>query len=297
MNYGNYGDAGASQFGGGGFMPSPAPGQDNQYGGGGGGQQKGRNQHSSLRAFTIRQLLKETANGDDERHMADGHEISTVTIVGRVTSYQEQATRVILQVHDGTSAMEVCSWIDDADAHAQKRIDWQAGKYVRVYGNIKSFERKRSITAFAVKPVTDHNEVTYHFLQTIMQHLHLTKGAPPTGQQQGAGGPAGGRTPGAPGAYGAAPGAYGGVQQGGMYGSAASAPAGGGINEDVKHVYNLPHAQQAPSGLSVEQAFNELRGMGRGYTMQQVMQACEYLAAEGVLYSTVNDTTYKSTGA
>lgn len=42
---------------------------------------------------------------------------------------------------------------------AQKPVEWQVGKYVRVYGNLKTFEGKRSLTAFAVKPVTDHNEV------------------------------------------------------------------------------------------------------------------------------------------
>ncbi len=43
-------------------------------------------------------------------------------------------------------------------------------------------------------------QVTYHMLQCIMQHLHLTKGAPPQGQAAAAGG----RTP-QGGAYGGAP--------------------------------------------------------------------------------------------
>lgn len=42
--------------------------------------------------------------------------------------------------------------------------------------------------------------MTYHMLQCIMQHLHLTKGAPPQGQAAAAGG----RTP-QGGAYGGAP--------------------------------------------------------------------------------------------
>ncbi|KAG2454687.1 hypothetical protein HYH02_000525 [Chlamydomonas schloesseri] len=293
MNFGAYGDAGASQFGGGGFMPSPAPGHDNQYGAGGGGQQKGRSQNNSLRAFTIRHLLKETANVEDDRYKADGHDITTVTIVGKVTSYREQSTRVLLQLHDGTASMEVCSWVDDADMQAQKPIEWQVGRYVRVYGNLKTFEGKRSITAFAVKPVTDHNEVTYHFLQCVMQHLHLTKGAPPTGQPLAPGKAAPyGSTPAATAPYGAPGGGYGGAAP------AAAAPAGGDIHSDLKAVYNLPHATAAPNGLSVEAAHAELQRMGRAhYNLQQVMQACEYLAAEGVLYSTVNDTTFKSTGA
>ncbi|GIL86339.1 hypothetical protein Vretimale_13675 [Volvox reticuliferus] len=290
MAYGGYGDGnmnlGASQFGGGGFMASPAPGHDNQYGG---GQQKGRNQHNSLRAFTIRHLLKEIASVDDEHYVADGHDISTVTIIGKVTSYQEGPTRVLLQVYDGTGSIEVCSWVDDMDLQAQKRIEWQIGKYVRVYGNLKTFERKRSITAFAVKPITDHNEVTYHFLQSIMQYLHLTKGAPPMGQSGGGATPAvGARTAGGAGA---------GLPHGGYAVGApvAAGPAGAGdIHMDLKHLYNQPHALQAPSGLAVEQAHSELRKIGRNYTLQQIIQACEVLAADGVLYSTINDMTYKS---
>lgn len=50
-------------------------------------------------------------------------------------------------------------------------------------------------------------QVTYHFLQSIMQHLHLTKGAPPTGQQSGGGaaGHLGSRTPMGAASYGGAP--------------------------------------------------------------------------------------------
>ncbi len=133
-------------------------------------------------------------------------------------------------------------------------------------------------------------------------------------------------------------------------------------------MYDLPHALAAPNGLSADQALNELRNMGRNYTMQQLLQVgwvasygnarggwyllpsicvvhcikrlfvgfhltsiwefvqelyvyshrvavdswvitdlyvvlpltsqtCELLAAEGLLYNTVNDTSYKSTGA
>ncbi|KXZ44786.1 hypothetical protein GPECTOR_62g901 [Gonium pectorale] len=236
---------------------------------------------------------------DDERFMADGHEISTVTVVGKVTSYQEQATRVLLQLHDGTASIEVCSWVDDVDAQAQKRVDWQVGKYVRVYGNLRTFERRRNITAFAVKPITDHNEVTYHMLKAIMEHLHLTKGAPPMGAAAGAAaGGVGAKTPG-----GGPAGPYGGYQAAapmGGYGGPAPAPAGpagGDINADLKYVYNQPAALQAPNGLHAEQAAKELRAMGRNYSMAQILAACEYLAAEGVLYSTVTDQTFKSTGS
>ncbi|KAG2484296.1 hypothetical protein HYH03_016842 [Edaphochlamys debaryana] len=292
MNFGAYGgDHGASQFGGGGFMASPAPGHGNQYGGGGGGGGKSKNAQS-LRAFTIRHLLKETASADDDSFRADGHDIGTVTVVGRVTHFQEQATRVSLQVNDGTGSVEVTSWLDGQDTPGQKRLDWQVGRYVRVYGNLKLFDRKPSITGFCVKAITDHNEVTYHFLQAVMQHLHLTKGAPP----QGAPAPAPGMGMAGPAKT---PGGYGAPAAGGYGAPFAAAPAarGGDLHSDLKAVFNLPHALNAPNGLSVEQAIAELQRMGRNVSAAEVMAACEFLAAEGVVYSTCNDTTFKSTGS
>ena len=39
------------------------------------------------------------------------------------------------------------------------------GQYVRVYtGHVRVFKGVRSVIAFNLRPVTDFNEVTYHFL-------------------------------------------------------------------------------------------------------------------------------------
>lgn len=45
-----------------------------------------------------------------------------VTIIGKVIAYHEGPTRVLLEVHDGTGAMEVCSWVDDVDS----QVGWGA---------------------------------------------------------------------------------------------------------------------------------------------------------------------------
>ena len=35
-----------------------------------------------------------------------------------------------------------------------------------------SFNERRSVVAFHIKPVTDFNQVTHHFLQAIYVHLY-----------------------------------------------------------------------------------------------------------------------------
>lgn len=32
------------------------------------------------------------------------------------------------------------------------------------------------LSGFQVRAITNHNEVTYHFLRSIFEHLHITKG-------------------------------------------------------------------------------------------------------------------------
>lgn len=256
----------------------------------------------SLRALTIRHLQKNNSGADDDNFSADGVDLGMVTFVGKVVSAQGQYPKLVVKLDDGTSAIECTSWSDDEAAMARKRDELTPGIYARVYGTLKTFAGRISVTAFAIKPVTDHNEVTYHMLQCIMQHLHLTKGAPPQGQAAAAGG----RTP-QGGAYGGAPPSM----TGGAYGSAMpaqqpaygrpAAPGGTGgapdLNTDVKTVFNMEPYASAPQGATVQTALEELQRMGRNYTYQQVNTACDYLAQEGVLYSTVNDHTYKTTGS
>ena len=36
----------------------------------------------------------------------------------------------------------------------------QISKYVRVYGHVRDFDGKKSVTAFTVKPIIDYDEVS-----------------------------------------------------------------------------------------------------------------------------------------
>lgn len=48
--------------------------------------------------------------------------------------------------------------------------------YVRIHGDLKSFNNRKSVNATSLKKVTDHNEVQYHLLETVFVHLYHTRG-------------------------------------------------------------------------------------------------------------------------
>lgn len=49
-------------------------------------------------------------------------------------------------------------------------------QYVRIVGRINSFNDRINVMAFSIRPITDFNEITYHLLDTIYNHLNFSKG-------------------------------------------------------------------------------------------------------------------------
>ena len=54
---------------------------------------------------------------------------------------------------------------------------------MRVIGNLKTFNHKRSINAQVIRKVSDFNEIQYHMLEAIYVHLYHTRGPPPVSEQ------------------------------------------------------------------------------------------------------------------
>jgi replication factor A2 len=65
--------------------------------------------------------------------------------------------------------------VEDADGQAANRAEWKLGSYVRVYGHLRAFQGQRGVIAFNMRPVTDFNEITYHFLEVIYCNAHNGK--------------------------------------------------------------------------------------------------------------------------
>lgn len=47
---------------------------------------------------------------------------------------------------------------------------------MRILGQLKSFQNRRSVSAGHIRPVVDFNEVMYHRLDAVHHHLQRTKG-------------------------------------------------------------------------------------------------------------------------
>lgn len=281
MNYGGGFDMGPSQFAGGGFVPmsSPAGGMDAGFGGGqkGGGS---RPLAQTMRDVTVRQLLRENTNGADDQFKVDGIELTMFFIVGRIVGRQESSTDVKLKIDDGTGVIEVTHYTEDANELINMTAqDWVPNTYVRVCGNMRMLNNKKSMMAFRIKVIKDFNEITYHNLQCIFQHLHLTKGvAPPAAAPQSFG-----TTPSLPVNQAPAPTSFPG----------SSAPSQ--LCADILAVYHSAEAVASPHGFSLDQVLGALQAQGHRYTMAQVQDSVDFMSNEGQLYSTVDDQHHKST--
>uniref|UniRef100_A0A7S0WS52 Replication protein A C-terminal domain-containing protein n=1 Tax=Pyramimonas obovata TaxID=1411642 RepID=A0A7S0WS52_9CHLO len=286
MYNGDYGGA-DSQFGGGGFMPSPtggaATGASPGVKAGGGGQK-----NESLTPLTVRQLHEALQGGNvDESLTVDGDDLHSLTLVGKVVDAQDSSTMLSYTLDDGTGKVEVRMWLDDEGDLGQSMSGsgYAKGTYVRVYGNLRTFQNQRNIVAFQIRPVVDFNEVTFHLLEAIFVHTKRTKamgmgaGAPTTPNVK--------FNPNAPANYQTPVPAYNGN-------SGANNNSNGmeACQDKVMRAFETPQAATNEAGLSVDSLVQELGSM---FSKEQIRTAVETLVNDGHLYSTIDDNHYKST--
>jgi len=138
--------------------------------------------------LTIKQLLYASQQSPDETlFRVDGREVGQVTFVGSVASVSAQSTiNMSLLVDDGTGKVDVKYWLNDntnstglPDPSSEwKKSQWRIGQYIRVIGNLRSFNDKKSVVAYRILPISDFNEITHHFLEVIYVHLQNTRSTP-----------------------------------------------------------------------------------------------------------------------
>eukprot|EP00741_Cyanophora_paradoxa_P013332 tig00020684_g12875.t1 len=282
--YTNY-NASPGQFaGGGGYVPS---GMDD--GGGGDGAQgrkvKSAGEQQTITPCTIRQLLT-TPGSHDDQYRIDGRDTKQVSIVGKVMHVDNQATNITLDVHDGSGLIRVKFWTDgdENEFSANRREHWcQENIYVRVIGHLRSMQDQgRYIMAFHIRPLEEGNEMTHHFLESILVHCQATKGVRSQGQQN------------AP-SYGAPAGRP-------LAGPASSSTQGGlttfnGVSlspceSQVLQIFQ--NEKHSDSGTHINRVQEILRGR---FNPTEISNAVQRLANEAVLYSTVDESSYRITDA
>ncbi|XP_076884780.1 replication protein A 32 kDa subunit B [Bidens hawaiensis] len=162
---------GAAAFSGGGYMPSqatqtvdPLPSALSKH-----------RETQTLIPLTVKQISKAMLSNDDKvNFLIDGVDCNNVKLVGRMINKVERVTDISFVLDDGTGRIECNRW-------AQEQIDTKEmesimeGMYVRIHGQLKSFQGKRQLVVFGIKLVTDFDEITYHFVECIYVHSYNTK--------------------------------------------------------------------------------------------------------------------------
>ena len=136
-NFGNYGDGGFNQDSGSGGFTNENGGSQRQ------------NVRSSLTPVTIKQINDATQPVTDGEFKIHNVELNMVSFMGVVRKVDSHTSAVTITIEDGSGSIEVRKWIDDT----------------------VSTPAAENIQNAVIFPVTDHNELLYHNLSAITNHL------------------------------------------------------------------------------------------------------------------------------
>ncbi|KAK7384830.1 hypothetical protein VNO78_30533 [Psophocarpus tetragonolobus] len=153
-------------FSGGGFMSSqpsnlndssPAPSKSRETQG--------------LVPVTVKQISEASQSGDEKSNFViNGVDLNNVTLVGLMFEKVERNTDVNFVLDDGTGRIKCRRWVNETfDTKEMEGV--MNGMYVRVYGHLKSFQGVKQLVAFSVRPVTNFDEIPFHYIDCIHNHL------------------------------------------------------------------------------------------------------------------------------
>ncbi|KAK4146761.1 uncharacterized protein C8A04DRAFT_25329 [Dichotomopilus funicola] len=181
-SYGGYQQTGYGSQGGdnaGGFSLGSQPGGSQ----GGSGNNKRNFADDTLRPLTVKQIVDIKDRYPGGEIVIDGQAVTQLTLVGQVRSVNSQNTHILYHIDDGTGMMDIKRWVELSNQDNITRF--APDTYVRIYGNIQTYEGKRLVTAHYMRAIEDFNEVNYHLLEATYVHLSLTKGTAAGGGDQG----------------------------------------------------------------------------------------------------------------
>ncbi|KAI4376241.1 hypothetical protein MLD38_014026 [Melastoma candidum] len=272
---------GAAAFSGGGFMPSqstqsadpssfsPAKNRDSQ----------------SLLPVTVKQINASLVSNDDKINvLIDGVDVSTVTLLGKVCNKAERVTDVTFSLDDGTGRIDCNKWINEAlDTSEMEGI--LDGMYVRVHGHLKNFQGKKQLNVFSIRPVSDFDEIPHHFVECIYVHMYNTR-LKHNSQSGGANTQTQMTNPVMSNSYNgySAPMPN---QFGGQHGSHGLAP----VAQMVLDCLQQPQYLMVMKGAHISEVAQQI-----GLSVDKTREAISSLVEEGLVYSTIDDFHFKSTG-
>ncbi|XP_057496002.1 replication protein A 32 kDa subunit B-like isoform X2 [Actinidia eriantha] len=272
--YGSQFDGNAA-FAGGGFMPQSTQSADPSF-----SPAKNRDTQP-LVPLTVKQISQAFQSSDDKSNfLIDGIDVNNATLVGMVFNKAERITDVSFVLDDGTGRIDCIRWVNEAvDTKEMEEIS--DGMYVRVHGHLKGFQGKKQLVVFSIRPLTDYNEIAYHFVECMYVHVDNTKLQ-----------------------------AQGGVTTPNMPNSTVSTPSKGyqaapqnlytghygmdglkGIDQMVIDYLQQPSCLTWEKGVNLNEIAQQL-----SMPVEKITLSIKSLEDEGLVYSTIDEYHFKSTG-
>jgi len=278
---------------GGGFV------SNNDGGFGSGGQRQKRvipYDERKLSQVTCKQIMNAPPADQDDPVMIDEVEVSQLHMMARILSVDAQSSHTSYTINDYTGTLAVKQWHND-DQQQQPSV--AEGAWVHIFGRINSFQGKCSINAFDVIPVTDFNEITHHFTEVIFAHLMNLENAKKQAMgmndsMMGMGntstsdmGPGYGNA--ANGGFAGNGGGFNGGNQGG-FGGGNQGDDKPVLHQMILKVVKSPEFAHNETGCNVQSIFQKLPNEN----VQNIREAIDIMAEEGIMYSTVDEEHYKA---
>lgn len=248
---------------------------------GGGGRARRSYDEQTLQPVTIHMIQTAQSDADDDGlQLPDGRKLHHVKIVAAVRSFENFSTNCVYGVEDGTGLIEVKQWLDNVqDCRAVQELRESCSReniYLSCTGQIKDYDGKKMITADAVRPVANGNELTYHMLEVVYEAEKAKRQnsyVSPTAGMMGVGFSGNAGTP---------------LQQQQQL-QQSSSVGGGGVKDAVLNFVKT-EGEKTDEGASVIQCVNNLRGQ---FSESEIRQAFDHISGEGHIYSTVDENYYK----
>lgn len=234
----------------------------------------------TLIPLTVKQINKAMLSNDEKvNFLIDGVDVNNVKMVGMVLNKAERVTDVNFMLDDGTGRIDCNRWVNDpVDTKEMESI--MNGMYVRIHGQLKGFMGKKQLMIFGIKPVTDFDEITHHFVECIYVHSYNTKLMKPqaSSSTQAHLPSSAVNTQ----AYQTAP--------PNQFSAQYAADGFSGIEKMVLEYLQLPGSVARERGVHQEELVKQL-----GIPLDKILASLNFLVEEGVVYQAYDDCHYKTT--
>ncbi|CAA2955984.1 replication protein A 32 kDa subunit A-like isoform X2 [Olea europaea var. sylvestris] len=227
---------------------------------------------------TAKQIIEASQSTDDKSNfLVDGAIVSNVKLVGMAFDKAERVTDVSFVIDDGTGRIGCNRWVNEAVD--RKEVEGLSdGTYVRIHGHLKSFHGNKQVVVFAIRPVTDYNEIANHFLECIYAHscnARLQTGVlTPASSSSTLSTPSNGNQ----------------KATSNQFSQEYNLDGLNNIDKLVIEYLERPSSTVQEKGVHRDEIATQLK-----VPMAKILEAIESLESEGLIYSTIDEYHYKST--